>query len=143
MRSREAEAQTLDVSGANDNPPQDAIRNALTTTITVDNLTLPRHRISRVLFEKSPVYISLYFSEVSELDTTERRSFRVYIDELPHSDPILLPYGSVKQVTIKNIDIYGTDEIVLRPTSDSTLSPILNAIEVYQVKDQKDGSDRD
>ncbi|EXC35086.1 hypothetical protein L484_010868 [Morus notabilis] len=102
-----------------------------------------RHRISPVLFEKAPVYINLYFSEVSELDTTERRSFRVYIDELPHSDPIIPPYGGVKQVTIKNIDIYGTDETVLRPTSDSTLSPILNAIEVYQVKDQKDGPDRD
>ncbi|PON66968.1 Malectin-like carbohydrate-binding domain containing protein [Parasponia andersonii] len=91
----------IDVEGANDKPPEAAMRSA--AVASRNNLKFKYENILQEYLtdDKVPiVYINIYFSEVQELDPSERRCFQIYIDDVPYGDSIIPPYGSVKQVTI-------------------------------------------
>ncbi|KAK9940343.1 hypothetical protein M0R45_017009 [Rubus argutus] len=89
-----------------------------------------------------PIYITMFFSEVSLLDSTNTRSFQIFIDDKSPSDPIIPIYGGVTEMYIANRTASANTSISLVATSDSTLPPLINAMEVYYVQGPlTDGTD--
>ncbi|KAJ6682908.1 CARBOHYDRATE-BINDING PROTEIN OF THE ER PROTEIN [Salix koriyanagi] len=130
-----SDAKLIDVTTAPDNPPRKVLQNAITTTS--GSLTLfpnfPDQDVS--------LYMNLYFSEVTALDSTQKRSFNLYIDNIKKSEPIIPPYGEAKEITV-NFTATVNISISLVSTNDSTLPPLINAVELFRVSDRlNDGTD--
>ncbi|KAF1859547.1 hypothetical protein Lal_00010131 [Lupinus albus] len=123
-----SDALNINISTVVDNPPQAAMNNAVTTPDK-------DHQILYHLFiphKEVPLYINTYFSEVTK-DAAGARSIEIHVDSNPVYGPIAPPFGSVEEVYIKKSLSQDTSlAFVARP--DSTLPPILNAIEVYQIQ---------
>ncbi|KAJ6876933.1 hypothetical protein NC651_029833 [Populus alba x Populus x berolinensis] len=126
-----SDAIFIDVVNAPDNPPQAVLQNAITISSTSDSISLkpgfPDQEVS--------VYMNLYFSEVTQLDTTQKRSFKAYIDNKPISDPIIPPYGEVTEWFI-NFTASSNTSFSLVANPDSTLPPLVNAMEVFYISDR-------
>ncbi|KAG5232538.1 LRR receptor serine/threonine-protein kinase [Salix suchowensis] len=75
--------------------------------------------------------MNLYFSEVTELDTTQKRSFRAYIDSKPVSGPIIPPYGEVTEMSI-NFTASSNTSFLLFADPDSTLPSTLEGLSELQ-----------
>ena len=80
--------------------------------------------------------MNMYFSEVDVLDSTEERSFVFYINDVIVSDPIIPPYGKAIQRYLKNFSASSNTSFALGATSNSTLPPLINALEVFTITDQ-------
>ncbi|KAI5566548.1 hypothetical protein BDE02_13G027800 [Populus trichocarpa] len=111
-------------------PPEAVLQNAITTSSLSQSLTY----IPDFADKKTAIYMNLYFSEVTDLDTTQKRSFRIYIDNNPKSEPIIPPYGKVTEMLI-NYTASSNTSFSLVSTLDSTLPPLINAMEVFSVSD--------
>jgi hypothetical protein len=111
-------------------PPEAVLQNAITTSSLSQSLTY----IPDFADKKAAIYMNLYFSEVTDLDTTQKRSFRIYIDNNPKSEPIIPPYGKVTEMLI-NYTAASNTSFSLVSTLDSTLPPLINAMEVFSVSD--------
>ncbi|KAJ7975312.1 Leucine-rich repeat receptor-like protein kinase [Quillaja saponaria] len=124
------EALAIDVSAAEEHPPEEVLENAVINSSTRETILLftglPPKEVS--------IYIITYFSEVQFLQN-EIRSLQIYIDDKPFSNPIIPPYGSVVQVSITNMTASANSSFVLKATSDSSLPPVLNCFEVYTISD--------
>uniref|UniRef100_A0A6N2KU13 Malectin-like domain-containing protein n=1 Tax=Salix viminalis TaxID=40686 RepID=A0A6N2KU13_SALVM len=132
-----SDAIFISVANAPDNPPQEVLQNAITTSSSSGSITLyhgfPDQDVS--------VYLNLYFSEVTALDTTQKRSFNFYIDNIKESEPIIPPYGEAMEIS-GNFTASANTSISLVSTSDSTLPPLINAVELFFVSDRlRDGTD--
>lgn len=90
------------------------------------------------------VYINLYFSEVTMLGPTQNRSFQVFMDNTPFPDIIVPPYEDCIQMWIRNIQVSSNTKFSLVPTNASTLPPLINALEAFQIGDNKltDGTNK-
>ncbi|KAJ6762838.1 hypothetical protein OIU79_023555 [Salix purpurea] len=122
---------------APDNPPQAVLQNAFTISSTSNSIGIIRGFPD----QKLPIYMNLYFSEVTELDTTQKRSFRAYIDSKPVSGPIIPPYGEVTEMSI-NFTASSNTSFLLFADPDSTLPPLVNALEAFYISDRlTDGTD--
>ncbi|XP_020423107.1 uncharacterized protein At1g24485 [Prunus persica] len=131
------DAQTIDTS-VPDQPPVAAFQYGITTSKTSEAILL----VTDLPPVEVPIYIIMYFSEVTELDSTQTRSFEIYIDGKSHFDPIVPAYGSVVEMSITNISASSNTSFSLVATSDSTLPPLINAMEVYYVSGPiTDGTD--
>ncbi|XP_064966902.1 probable LRR receptor-like serine/threonine-protein kinase At1g05700 [Musa acuminata AAA Group] len=75
----------------------------------------------------------MYFSEMSELEATQMRSFEIYVDGVHVSAPVSPPYQDFIELSFANITANSNTAIELRPTADSTLPPIISAMEVFLV----------
>lgn len=127
-----SEASSIDVSTAEDAPPEAVLKNATTANNTLEYISL----ITNLPDFHVPVYITTYFSEVTASTTLQgRRSFQLCVDDQPYSKPIIPPFGSVAEVYIANITASSNTSFTLVPTSDATLPPLINAFEVYSVSD--------
>ncbi|CAA0811927.1 Leucine-rich repeat transmembrane protein kinase protein [Striga hermonthica] len=122
-----------------DNPPSAVLQNAVTTTTPSGEIQLP----TALPPGQTPIYLNMYFSEVTQLDTTQRRSFQVLMDTEPLMDqPILPPYGSCRELYASNLTVSSNATFSLVPTKDSTLPPLINAMEVFSIGDVlTDGTD--
>lgn len=80
-----------------------------------------------------PIYVNMYFSEMSELESTQMRSFEIYVDGVNVSEPVRPPYQDFIELSFVNIAANSNTAIELRPTADSTLPPIIIAMEVFLV----------
>lgn len=128
-----SEASWIDTSAVADGIPESVMENAVTTasgsngTLQLNPPDLPRR--------PSPVYITMYFTEVSKLDSTQKRSFSVYVnDELMESTKTLSPiFGSASQLSIYNITVSENTTFTFLPTNDSTLPPVISAMEIYKI----------
>ncbi|KAG2664789.1 hypothetical protein I3760_16G100600, partial [Carya illinoinensis] len=120
----------IDVSTAEDQPPQAVLKNAYATTSTSLDPTLDTKLPAG---ELGNVYVIMYFSEVTRLDSTQTRSIQIYIDNNPYLDPIIPPYGSVLEVSITNVVASPSTSFSVQATPNSTLPPLLNAYEVYTI----------
>ncbi|KAJ6737504.1 hypothetical protein OIU85_019556 [Salix viminalis] len=132
-----SDAIFISVANAPDNPPREVLQNAITTSSSSGSITLyhgfPDQDVS--------VYLNLYFSEVTALDTTQKRSFNFYIDNIKESEPIIPPYGKAMEMT-GNFTASANTSISLVSTTDSTLPPLINAMELFYVNDRlRDGTD--
>ncbi|XP_042753218.1 probable LRR receptor-like serine/threonine-protein kinase At1g51820 [Lactuca sativa] len=124
----------IDPTGTN-NPPSGIFENAITVDSTADILLL-----GTVSPSKTPVYITTYFSEVTNLDITgEKRSFQFYettaLKSVSMSDPVLPPYGSMTVRYLYNYTVYSITNISLMSTMSSDLPPLINAIEAFNVSE--------
>ncbi|KAF9681653.1 hypothetical protein SADUNF_Sadunf05G0024400 [Salix dunnii] len=132
-----SDAKLIDVANAPDNPPPEVLQNAVTTSSSSGSITLnpgfPDQDVS--------VYMNFYFSEVTVLGTTQKRSFNAYIDNIKASEPIIPPYGEAREL-IANFTASANTSISLVATTDSTLPPLINAVEVFYVSGRlTDGTD--
>ncbi|KAG6751679.1 hypothetical protein POTOM_043878 [Populus tomentosa] len=113
-----------------EDPPKAVLQNAITTSSLSQSLTY----IPDFADKKAAIYMNLYFSEVTNLDTTQKRSFMIYIDNNPKSEPVIPPYGKVTEMLI-NYTASSNTSFSLVSTLDSTLPPLINAMEVFSVSD--------
>ncbi|XP_024198033.1 uncharacterized protein At1g24485 [Rosa chinensis] len=112
-----------------DQPPKLAMQTAITTSKTSQPLGIIGNGLPSA---EVPIYITMFFSEVNLLDSsTDVRSFQIFIDDKNPSDPIIPIYGGVTEMYIANRTGSSKTSISLVATTDSTLPPLINAMEVY------------
>ncbi|PIN07495.1 Non-specific serine/threonine protein kinase [Handroanthus impetiginosus] len=82
-----------------------------------------------------PVYLNFYFSEVIQLRPDQTRSFIVFKDNMSFSKPVFPPYGNCTQLYTNNTRASSSTTFSLVRTVDSTLPPLINAMETFVVGD--------
>ncbi|KAL7153748.1 hypothetical protein ABFS83_04G189300 [Erythranthe nasuta] len=115
-----------------DQPPPAVLQNAVTAVTHTTTIPLFVVSFPPVVF---PVYLNMYFSEFAELDaTTQKRSFQVLMDNEPLFDrPVVPPYGDYTELRARNLTVTSKTSFTLVPTYDSTLPPLINAMEVFYI----------
>ncbi|KAL7153749.1 hypothetical protein ABFS83_04G189400 [Erythranthe nasuta] len=124
----------LATTTALDQPPTPVLQNAVTAVTPTTTIQLLVGSFPPV---GVPVYLNMYFSEVAELDaTTQKRSFQVLMDNKPLLDqPVVPPYGDCTELYANNLTVSSNTSFTLVPTDDSTLPPLINAMEVFLIGD--------
>ncbi|KAK2655650.1 hypothetical protein Ddye_008702 [Dipteronia dyeriana] len=110
-------------------PPQTVLTNAITTSSTLWGI----YFVTNLPKKPSSTYVATYYSEVIVLNSTNKRSFQFYIDDKIVSGPILPPFGSTSELVTTNKIASALNNFSQRSTTDSTLPPLLNAMEIYNV----------
>ncbi|OVA03567.1 Malectin-like carbohydrate-binding domain [Macleaya cordata] len=125
-----SKSRFIAVDGAEDNPPRSVLRTAITPLKPSEPLSLSSDFSSI----QQPLYFNTYFSEVSKLNKTQKRSFQVYVNNIKTvNKTITPPYGGALELRITNVTALKNTSIILKRTSKSTLPPLINAIEVFIV----------
>lgn len=133
-----SDALVIDSTTAEDDPPQAVLQNAITTSRTSESITIG----TNLPAVEVPIYINAYFSEVTTLDSTQKRYLEINLDDNPVSNPIIPPYQEVLEVTITNLTASSNNNLSLVATSDSTLPPLINALEIFSISNElTDGTD--
>nr|GEV67261.1 malectin-like carbohydrate-binding domain-containing protein [Tanacetum cinerariifolium] len=115
-----------------DNAPLEIFQNAMTST--TDSF------IVTTLSPSYAYYINTYYSEVSNLDSSQTRSFNYYETSSSGShalasDSFSPPYGTVLERYLYNYTVDSVTNITLTADVDSDLPPLINAIEVFNIGD--------
>ncbi|MCL7045635.1 hypothetical protein MKW94_027854, partial [Papaver nudicaule] len=124
-----------------DSPPEVVMRTSAVNLNSLANITLYGKTDVTV-----PFHINLYFSEVMILSSTQKRSFDVIVNGYAFADnsvqkvgPVIPPYGRALEVRIDNVTadpFVGLFKIEIVPTDDSTLPPLINALERFHIGDK-------
>ncbi|CAD5178338.1 unnamed protein product [Musa acuminata subsp. malaccensis] len=120
---------SFNVPALEDKPPALVLQTAVAPT-QLSNLSIPLTNLST---STVTIYMNMYFSEMSELESTQMRSFEIYVDGVNVSAPVSPPYQDFIELSFANITANSNTAIELRPTADSTLPPIISAMEVFLV----------
>lgn len=118
------------IAGLGDNPPPAVLQNAVTAINPNSSIQLFSGFPLQI-----PVYLNLYFSEITQLEPNETRSFRVFKDNQPFSEPVKPPYVNFTELYASNFTVSSNTTFSLVPTNDSTLPPLINALELFLVGD--------
>lgn len=123
-----------------DDPPLLALKNAITATTPTGKIELvtgfPPVQIS--------AYINMYFSEVAQLSLGESRSFQILFNDEPLFDSPTTPPSDTYLEIYASGNFSSKTTLLLAPTDDSSLPPLINAMEVFQVGDaMTDGTNTD
>ncbi|KAL2487820.1 Leucine-rich repeat protein kinase family protein [Forsythia ovata] len=117
--------------GLGDNPPPAVLLSAVTAISPSESILLnmgfPPVEV--------PVYINWYFSEVTQLEANQTRSFMLYKDGQPFYQALSPPYGNFTEIISRNYTVSSNTTFSLVPTNDSTLPPLINAMEVFLIGD--------
>jgi hypothetical protein len=108
----------------------------MNTAITLVNASAPLQLDWDADNVDDQYYLYMHFNEVEELAANETRAFNITLkDKLPFG-PVMPRYGETYTV-FSPTPLTGakTHQISLFKTENSTLPPIINAFEVYKVKD--------
>ncbi|KAL8501624.1 hypothetical protein ACS0TY_020947 [Phlomoides rotata] len=120
-------------SSVRDEPPALALQNGITATTPTDRIRLLTGLLPSVGI---PVYINMYFSEVAQLTSTQTRSFQIVMNDQPLLDsPIIPPYDNCTEIHLTNYTLSSDTTLRLVPTDTSSLPPLINAMEVFQIGD--------
>ncbi|KAI3986899.1 hypothetical protein MKX01_014600 [Papaver californicum] len=126
-----------------ENPPEIVMRTSAVNLNSSANITIfESTNLIEVKF-----HMNIYFSEVMVLNSTQKRSFNVIVNgfEFPPDEsikqhgPVIPPYGRALVVRIENvtadpfINLFTVDIV---PTNDSTLPPLINALEYFYIGDK-------
>ncbi|CAL9184881.1 unnamed protein product [Musa hybrid cultivar] len=111
-----------------DKPPALVLQTAVAPTQLSSLSILPTYQPTSTL----TIFMNMYFSEMSELESTQMRSFEIYVDGVNVSAPVSPPYQNFIELSF-NMPANSNTAIELRPTADSTLPPIISAMEVFLV----------
>ncbi|KAM7522259.1 hypothetical protein LguiA_012161 [Lonicera macranthoides] len=125
-----SDAIFIDNNAVPDRPPQAVLQNAITASVASSSITLNLNFVD----SDKLVYINFYFSEVTQLDSTELRSFRILVNNQP-SKPIVPIYANVTELNASNFTLSSNTTFSLVPTPDSTLPPLINAMEIFYISD--------
>lgn len=93
----------------------------------------------------SKFYVYLYFSEVKQLAKNQLRKFSIFWNGSPLFGPIVPSFLVADTVSNSKALMGREHRISLHRTEDSTLPPILNAVEIYEIRirDALPTSDKD
>ncbi|KAK3024465.1 hypothetical protein RJ639_043186 [Escallonia herrerae] len=91
-----SDGSIISINNVEDNPPQAVLQNAITKSATSGPISL----IQEVSSGEVPIYLNMYFSELTKLNSAQKRSFRLYKDNRPFSEPIIPPYGNALECKI-------------------------------------------
>ncbi|PKI61969.1 hypothetical protein CRG98_017695 [Punica granatum] len=129
-----SEASRIDTSDVADDIPEAVMENAITTSSSSENATL-EFSLPDLPTRPSPAYITMYFTEAAQLDSSQKRSFSIYVDgNLLESTKGFSPiYGKATQLSIYNVTVSENTIFTFLPTSNSTLPPLVSAMEVYRI----------
>lgn len=85
---------------------------------------------------KAKFYIFMHFAEIVELQRNETREFTILVNGEQLEPIVFSPRFLATDTISTKIPASGSRiEISIRPTNRSTLQPIINAIEAYQVNE--------
>lgn len=132
LESLTSDATNIIDTSQGDQPPQQVLQNAISTINSSDIIILNMRFLP---IDDVPIYMNMYFSEVTQLGPNETRSFRIFKDSISFSDPILPPYGNFTQLFVSNLTVSPNTTFSIVPTSNSTLAPLINALEIFVVGD--------
>ncbi|XP_058109882.1 probable LRR receptor-like serine/threonine-protein kinase At1g05700 isoform X1 [Magnolia sinica] len=111
-------------------PPSPVLQAALVSANQSDLILLSIANVQK----KVPIYINAYFSEVVRLDSNDKRSMQISINNNTYGEPFIPPYKRALERTIlTNLTSDSNTLIALVQTPDSTLPPIINALEFFSV----------
>ncbi|KAI3940679.1 hypothetical protein MKW98_029998 [Papaver atlanticum] len=118
-----------------DKPPEAIFKTALTKSNSSEDLAYRSKSNLEV-----PFHFNAYFSEVIKLNSTQKRSFDIIVNNerdnsiiLP-KNPVIPPYGRALEVHIHNVTTFNSSfSIDFRRTDDSTLPSLINALEWFIV----------
>ncbi|KAK7245498.1 hypothetical protein RIF29_40344 [Crotalaria pallida] len=124
-------SSVIDVNGDGYKPPFEVMKTA----------ARPRNGTDTLEFSWTPddpswkFYVYLYFAEVEHLQKTQLRKFNISWN----GSPLVAPFVPLHlyATTLSNSKALVADEhrISLHKTADATLQPILNAVEIYIVRE--------
>ncbi|MED6124000.1 hypothetical protein PIB30_054896 [Stylosanthes scabra] len=117
-------------------PPASVMRTAATPRIATDSLDFYFHLDNSV----GHIYgFKFLFAEVQELAANETRSFNISVNGNYWKGPILPSYNETTTYSILTFDlppsVSDDYRFSILPTEFSTLPPIINALEIFLVKD--------
>ncbi|KAJ0041497.1 hypothetical protein Pint_27765 [Pistacia integerrima] len=121
------EASSIKVTTPPDNPPPLVLQNAVTSSSTLIGINI----ITKLLEKSTPFFMATYFSEVTQLGRSHKRSFKLFIDSKVVSASIVPTFGAASDVYIANRIASASNQISPQADDDSTLPPLINAMEVY------------
>lgn len=112
-------------------PPSIVMSTAVTTQNGSDVLTFSWETSDL----NSQFYIYMHFAEVQDLQANEYREFDIYLNGQLWFGPLVPPY--LITTTIYSLGALNgrSFNVSINQTKNSTLPPIINAIELYTVKD--------
>lgn len=104
---------------------------AMSTASTSKNSSEPLIFTFLTVNPDSEFYFYLYFSEVEKLQPHELREFNIYVNGNWWYGPLSPKY--LEETTVFNLTPLGSGRIQFQiiKTENSTLPPILNAVEIY------------
>ncbi|XP_019086207.1 PREDICTED: probable LRR receptor-like serine/threonine-protein kinase At4g29180 [Camelina sativa] len=121
----------IDVFQSGYSPPDEVIKTAASPKSDDDPLELfwtsddPNARF----------YAYLYFAELEALEKNETRKMKILWNGSPVSETSFVPSSKYSMTLSNPIAFSGNDHLIsLQKTRDSTLPPILNAIEIFTVQ---------
>ncbi|XP_010273367.1 PREDICTED: putative leucine-rich repeat receptor-like protein kinase At2g19210 [Nelumbo nucifera] len=115
-----------------DKPPESVLQTALYN----QNLSGSLLCIKFPNLTNDKIYTIFYFSELLNLTSSDKRSFSIYVNRKYISHPIIPPYKTALGLNFTtDISAFGDGnyQYCLNRTSDSTLPPIINALEAFQI----------
>ncbi|CAH2033994.1 unnamed protein product [Thlaspi arvense] len=120
-------ATSINTTWADNRPPEIVLRTGWSRKdMAFYDINLP---FSGVTF-----YIVLYFSEPLSLASDQKRSFYVYYDNKQVSpSTIMPPFGAVTQAVLRAVVTTKLPYLTFKATPDSTLDPLINALELYVI----------
>lgn len=91
----------------------------------------------------SPYYFYMHFAELQEINNNESREFNIYINGDLWSGPIPLDQYNLRIVSMSTSisdpiitpDSEGEIEVWINQTENSTLPPLINAMEIFMLKE--------
>jgi len=129
----------LNTSLNNDDLVQDRYKPpviVMSTAVTLVNASAPLQLVWDADNENDQYYSYLLFNEVEKLAANETRAFNITVNGNLLFGPVMPKYQKVNTIYCKRPLIRAKRYLIsLFKTEYSTLPPILNAIEIYKVKD--------
>ena len=83
----------------------------------------------------SQYYVNMYFAEIKDRQANQSRIFNIYLNGILMAGPIVPLYLIPTEAVTTSALYGGTYDINLYKIENSTLPPLINAIEVYTVVD--------
>ncbi|XP_059630738.1 probable LRR receptor-like serine/threonine-protein kinase At1g05700 isoform X2 [Cornus florida] len=113
------------------NPPSEVMSSAIKPNVSSDSLYFSWEPVTPT----DQFYIYLYFAEVQVLQKNQTREFNIYLNgQQWYKEPVSPNYLSSTTVYSTSPSSYASYELSIIKTNNSTLPPIINAMELYVVK---------
>nr|XP_028944032.1 probable LRR receptor-like serine/threonine-protein kinase At4g29180 isoform X6 [Malus domestica] len=103
------------------------------TAATPQNASEPLDLYWNTTDMNAQFYVFMYFAEVEKLGKNQSRKFNISLNGSPLFGPFTPRYLQADVISNSRVLVGKDHEISLHKTEDSSLPPILNAVEVFQV----------
>ncbi|XP_077212867.1 putative LRR receptor-like serine/threonine-protein kinase At1g05700 [Tasmannia lanceolata] len=116
-----------------DDPPFTVVQTAIEAPSPSDSIILTFNLDQPQI--KQSKYITLYFTEVKDLGFDENRTFYVYMDGENYNLTVSPRYEMYDEISGNTNPNVGSFNLTLAPTQNSTLPPIISAMELFTVSE--------